>query len=284
MIILLKEKILKKSYLNNKTILITGASGGLGFAMAKLLIEKFNCKVIGIARNEQKMLNSIAQLNDKKDNFSYKIFDVSNRENWLAFYDYLIENNIGIDILINNAGFMLPFSKFEKYSQNEIDEIINTNFIANIISIKTLLPILKKSSSPAIINICSSAGLCAVVGQSMYSATKSAMRSFTEALSQEYKREIFISGVYPGFIKTDIMNRQKVDTKNNKLINKMMMPLDKASKKIVKKISKKKKRIVLGLDGKLMNFFYKFFPNMTLSAITKVLKSSKMELFDEVFK
>lgn len=274
---------MSKNYLYNKTVVITGASGGIGFAISKILIEKYNCKVIGIARNKDKIEKSIQTLKVNKDNFSYHLFDVSKRQNWLDFYDFLIKNNISIDILINNAGFMLPFSKFEKYSDNQIQEIIDTNFIANVISIKTLLPLLKQSKNPAIINICSSAGLCSVVGQSMYSATKSAMRSFTECLSQEYKKQIFVCGVYPGFIKTDILNRQKVEQKETNLIHKVMMPLDKASKKMVKKIAKRKKRIVLGFDGKFMSLFYRLFPNFTLSLITKVLKLSKLQLFDDVF-
>ena len=127
----------------------------------------------------------------------------------------------------------MPFSTFDKYTDKEIDEIIYTNFISNVISTKTLLPLLKKSSTPAIVNISSAAGLCAVVGQSMYCATKFAVKGFTETLQQEYKNKIYVGGVYPGFIKTDILNRQNEKAKKNKLINKMMMPVEKASKKIV---------------------------------------------------
>ena len=272
-----------KSWLYNKTVLITGASGGIGFSVAKLLIKKYDCKIIGIARNESKMLKAIETLGEKKNNFSYHLFDVSVKENWQKFYNYLTDNKIMIDLLFNNAGFMLPFAKFEKYSESEIDEIIKTNFIANLTSINTLLPIIKQSKTPAIVNVCSAAGLCAVVGQSMYCATKFAMRGFTETLQQEYKRQIYIGGVYPGFIRTDILNRQSDDAKNNKLINKLMMPLDKATKKIVKGISKKKKRIVMGFDGCSMSFFGRLFPKMTPNIITGVLKSSKLEMFNEVF-
>ena len=124
---------MKKSWLYNKTVVITGASGGLGFSIAKRLILEYNCKIIGIARNEAKILKSIESLGEKKYNFSYRLFDVSIKENWLSFYNYLVENNIEIDMLINNAGFMLPFSTFDKYTDKEIDEIIYTNFISNVI-------------------------------------------------------------------------------------------------------------------------------------------------------
>ena len=274
---------MKKNYLYNKTVVITGASGGLGFAIAKLLIEKYDCKIIGIARNEKKMLNSIDTLGNKKDNFSYYLFDVSKRENWQDFTQKLQDNNFKIDILINNAGFMLPFEKFEYTTDAQIDSIVQTNFMANVYSIKSLMPLLKKSSSPAIVNICSSAGLLAVVGQSMYSATKHAIHGLTETLIQEYKGKIYIGGIYPGFIKTDIMSGLSLDDKSKKLVNKFMMPVDKASKKIVKAIRKKKKKYVLGFDGKFMGCFGRIFPKTTTSIITKVLKSSKLEMFANTF-
>ena len=275
---------MRKIWLYNKTVLITGASGGIGFSVAKLLIEKYNCHIIGIARNEQKMLNAIESLGDKKANFTYRLFDVSKKENWLDFYEYTVKNQIKIDVLFNNAGFMLPFAKYEDYSDEEIDEIVKTNFLANLWCIKTLLPIIKTSQSPAIFNVSSAAGLCAVVGQSMYCATKFAMRGFTETLYQEYKKEIFVGGIYPGFIKTDILNRQSESAKNNKLINKLMMPVEKASKKIVKGMARKKPKIVMGIDGKPMSFFGRIFPKLTPSLITAVLKSSHLEMFDGVFK
>ena len=117
----------------------------------------------------------------------------------------------------------------------------------------------------------------------MYCATKFAVKGFTETLQQDYKKKVYFGGVYPGFIKTDILNRQNVSDKNNKLINKLMMPLDKATKKIIKGISRKRKRIVLGFDGKSMTFFGRLFPKLTPSIITKVLKTSKLDLFEEVF-
>ena len=274
---------MRKNWLFQKTVVISGASGGLGFAIAKLLIEKYDCNIIGIARNEKKLLSSIETLGDKKGNFSYKLFDVSVKENWLNFYNYLKENGIKIDVLINNAGFMLPFSKFENYSDDEIDEIIKTNFISNVVSVKTLLPLLKESSTPAIINVSSAAGLCAVIGESMYCATKFAVRGFTETLQQDYRKQIYVGGIYPGFIKTDILGRMNSKDKNNKLVNMLMKPLDKASKKIVRRIAKKKKRTVMGIDGHSMSLFSRLFPTLTPKLITKVLKCSKLDLFEEVF-
>ena len=273
---------MKVNWLNGRTVIITGASGGIGFSVAKTLIFKYDCKIIGIARNEEKIKKAISSLGDRSGNFSYLLFDVSKKENWDILTDYLDRNGIIPDVLINNAGFMLPFKTFDKITDEEIEKIVETNFKADLYAVKRLLPYIKKSDYPAIINVSSAAGLCAVVGESMYCATKFAVRGFTETLRVEYLKKIYVAGVYPGFIATDITSRMDLSKKDKKTIEKMMMPLPKATEKIVRGISKKKYHIGLGKDGKAMAFFSKLFPKTTPVLIAKVLRSSEMEIFKDI--
>ena len=275
---------MQKNWLYQKTVIISGASGGLGFNLAKVLIEKYDCTILGIARNEEKILKNIQTLGNKKSNFRYFLFDVSIKQNWEDFCLKLENEGIVPDLLINNAGFMLPFEKFEDNNDLDIQKIINTNFTSYVNSVKTLLPLLKKSNTPAIVNVASSSALCPVVGQTMYSATKFALRGFTEALIQEYKKNVYICGVYPGFIKTDIMSNTQMSEKSRSLVDKVMMPVEKAANKIVKRISKKKKTIITGFDGKFMGFFGRLFPKTTSSIITFVLRKSGLDLFKNLFK
>ena len=73
-------------WLNGKTVIVTCASGGMGAGIAATLIKKHNCRVVGVARNEAKMLKFIEELGPMyKDQFSYKLFDVSSREAWENF-------------------------------------------------------------------------------------------------------------------------------------------------------------------------------------------------------
>lgn len=274
---------MKKNWLCNKTVIVTGASGGIGAAVTKILIEKYDCKVMGIARNEQRLCALKESLGEKGENFSYRLFDVSVRENWKNFTEELKISEIAPDVLINNAGFMLPFKRFENLSFEEIDEIVATDFLSNLNSVKYLMPLIKKSSAPAIVNVSSAAGLCAVVGESMYCAVKFAVRGFTETFAEEYKGKIYVGGIYPGFIRTEILKRMSVTDKENKLINKFMMPVDKAAAKIVKGIAKRKKRVVMGVDGRSMSVFSRLFPKSAPAVIRKVLKASGLELFSEVF-
>ena len=176
---------------------------------------------------------------------------------------------------------MLPFLKFDDYSDEQIEEIIATDFKAVIYATKTLFPLLKQSVCPTIINISSVAGKCAVVGQSMYCATKFAVKGFTETLQQEYGKKFYIAGIYPGFIRTNILHKMSDADQKNSLIDKMMKPLDSAVDKMVKGIKRKKRAISMGVDGKTIGTLVRFFPKTTAKAVTYGFKKSGLELFNE---
>ena len=109
-------------WIENKRVVLTGASSGIGKEITKILIEKYNCFVIGIGRNEQRMIDLKISLNEKSQSFSYCLFDISNIENWNEFVDNLENKNV--DILINCAGMLPKFDRFENYSIELLDEVI----------------------------------------------------------------------------------------------------------------------------------------------------------------
>lgn len=269
-----------KYRLNGKTVIVTGAGGGLGFALVKRLIEGYNCRVIGVGRTEEKLREAKARLTG--GSFDYMAFDVTDRGKWDDFVAFLEEKGIVPDLLINNAGCMLPFEHMDKYTDGDIDGIIATNLVAYITAIRKMLPLLKKAPAPAIVNICSAGGICAVAGQSLYSATKFAVRGFTNAIRSEYPG-FYIGGVYPGFIRTDIMRRQKLNASEKTLIDKFMLPADTAAKRICRGISYGKKSRVIGVDGHLMSVFGRAFPTASSAAVAWVLRTSRLDMFADVF-
>ena len=273
--------MIKKNWLYNRTVVITGASSGIGRDITRILIKKYCCKVIGIARSGEKMVK-LANEFENRNNFSYKLFDVSILENWLDFKDYLCKDNIQIDILINCAGKLPPFKCFNDYTLDEIQDVMNVNYFSVIFAIKTLLPILEKSAHASIINISSSASLCSIAGTSIYSASKSALKALTECMTAEYKRKIYVSLVCPGFTKTDIFRNQKYKDER-KIINLISSSSKKIANKIVCGMKKHKKRLVLGNDAKLMNNFYRLMPKTSIKIINRVIRKSKVKLFTDVY-
>lgn len=278
---------MKKSWLNGKRIILTGASSGIGKALCVSLVQKHGCKVTGVARNEARCKELKTLLGE---NFTYELFDVADETAWQNFAIRLKKSDTMPDVLINNAGMLPPFCRFEKTNAEFFDRAINTNFYAAVYACRALLPLLKRSPSPAIINVSSSAALCALPGITAYAASKAAVKSFTESLASEYKKKnLYVGLVLPGFAMTDIFREQK-SAKNaadaartKKAIAAVAMPCEKMAKKIERAIVKRKRRKIFGADAKGMNLLYKLFPSHAADICGNILKLCSLTLFESVF-
>ena len=274
-----------KDWIKNATVIITGASGGIGKGVAKKLILEHGCKVIGIARSEEKMKKVMEELGEYADRFTYYLFDVSNEENWVNFARELEEKNIAPDVLMNNAGILPKFDKFGNYSLDYIKFAIDVNFYAAVYSMHYLMPLILKSDRAAVINVASSAALCSLAGTSFYTASKAAVKGLTEAVREEYRDRCYVGLVCPGFTKTDIFSNQGEQAgAASKAIDAVSTDCGKMVNRIVNGVLHKKSFMVFGIDAKLMYDGNKLAPVETSKLSSMVMKISKMPLFENVFK
>ncbi len=269
-------------WIDNKTVIITGASSGIGKELATRLIKEHGCTIIGVARSEGKMIAFKEELGEYAKQLSYRLFDVSSYENWENFRDYLTQNNIQPDVLINNAGVLPRFDRLMNYTKEEIDESISIDFLSVAYSSKIMLPLLMQSKTPALINISSSASLMAIAGTSIYSASKAALKFLTESVREELRGEIYTSVICPGFTKTNIM-RSQGKTNGANIIEMVSTPCDKAVKQMLKGIFRKKGYIVVGFDGKAMGIFSRIFPVFGSKFFSKFIKMFKVDMFASTF-
>ena len=274
-----------KNWLDNKTVIVTGASSGMGKGITEKLIKEHGCKVLGVARSEKKMEALVAELGEYASQFSYQLFDVSVRENWENYVAYLNENGIKPDVLINNAGILPKFDRFEHYSVEDIEKAMNINFYSAVYSMHALLPLLLESSSPAIINIDSSAALMSLARTSVYSASKAALKALTESMREEMRGRCYIGIVCPGFTKTDIFRNQgSSDEKAQKMLNMVSTSCERMVKLIMNGIGRQRSLMVFGPDAGFMNYFGRLMPVTGGRLFSAVMKASKLPLFDGVFK
>ena len=272
-----------RNWIKDKWIILTGASSGIGRELCKLLICRYGAKVVGIGRNEEKMQSLISALGENAKYFTYRLFDVSEIIAWGEFKEWLFAQNIVPVLLINNAGMFPRFAKTLDTDATIAEHIIRTNYLSIVNSVTTIAPILKGEGKdkPAIVNVASSAALCAVAGTAVYSASKGAVKGYTEALLLEEKGKKYVGIVYPGTTATDLFAGDE-NTKNSAL-DKIAMPAEKMANAIARAILRKKKRAVLGWDAKLMNFTAKLMPVKGLALIAWVMKKSKSKVFQNVF-
>jgi short-subunit dehydrogenase len=176
--------------MENKTVLITGTSSGLGYALAKHYSSKNGYNVIGLSRTNVEM-----------PNYTHYSCDISDFNSVSKVFNYI---NNKIDLLINNAA-VFSMSKFTQDSINNIDTIIDTNLKGSMYVTKLALELMPNNSKIVFIN--SVAGLSELENQSIYCASKYGLTAFAGVLGKELQtRGIKVSSIHPGGINTPLWN------------------------------------------------------------------------------
>lgn len=271
-----------KKWINGRNFVVSGASSGIGRLLTEKLID-CGCTVTGIGRSEKKFDDFKLSLGEKSANLNVEIFDVTEEREWEALAKRLEEKYGKIDGVINCAGIFPPFKKTVACTSEETESVIKTNFLSAVYAINNLFPLIVRSDSPAIVNVSSASALATIVGTAGYSASKSALKSYTEVLAEELRGKVYVGLVMPGFARTDIFRMQNTKFDENKLLYLASMSAEKMSAKIFRGVLKKKRKMIIGKDAKAMNFFFRLMPKTTSRIISKILKKSKMRLFDDIF-
>ena len=173
-------------------IVITGASKGIGFHLAKLFAKDENNTVVAIARSKDllKELRNDCIRQNLKSKIKIVVFDIEDPNNVKnRLKNEIIKHIDSVDILINNAGFLINKS-FVDMDIKEIQKIYNINFISHSVLIQDLIPFLKESKLGHVVNISSMGGYqgsSKFPGLSFYSSSKAALANLTECLAEEFK-------------------------------------------------------------------------------------------------
>ena len=187
--------------IENKVVVITGASSGLGEAAARLLAENGAKLVLGARRIDR--LQTLAAELDLGEQAVLKT-DVTDRAQVQRLVDHAVATHGRIDVLINNAGLM-PSSMLENLHVDEWERMIDVNLKGVLYGIAAALPHMKTQKSGHIINVASVAGHKVGPGGVVYAATKHGVRVISEGLRQEVKpyniRSTIIS---PGAVETEL--------------------------------------------------------------------------------
>lgn len=190
--------------LRNKTIIITGASSGIGEATAKKLAKQ-GANVVLMARREDKLKNLKEAI--EKDGGTALVVsgDVTKKQDFEKVVSETVENYGQIDGLINNAGLM-PLSFVKKLKTDEWDQMVDVNIKGVLNGVAAVLPKMIDNNGGAIINISSMAAHRYFPGGAVYCATKSAVKMFSEGLRQELapKYGINVTSIEPGAVATEL--------------------------------------------------------------------------------
>lgn len=199
--------------LKEKVVAITGASAGIGKAIAIKLAEN-GVKVILGARNTELLEKLVEEIKNNGGNAAFVKTDVSNKNDLVQLVNVAVEQFGKMDVIVNNAG-VARLSRIDELDIDGWDEMINSNIKGTLYGIAAAIPVFKQQQSGHIINIISTSGIKIVPTQGVYAGTKNAIRTISEAFRQESDGSIRITSISPGYIKTDFAVKS-VNTKDKK--------------------------------------------------------------------
>jgi NADP-dependent 3-hydroxy acid dehydrogenase YdfG len=269
----------------DKVAVITGAGSGMGRYLA-VLLAKDGADVCVCDVNEETLNETVEMLRKYNVSVSSHLLDVSDKNAIEALPGKVIEQHGKVDMVFNNAG-VTTGTHFKDMDENNWDWVMGINFDGVINSTRAFIPHMVDSPEAAIVNTSSIFGMVAVPGQTVYHATKFAVRGFTESLAMEMKEtnpNLQIHCVHPGHIGTNIAADARFDeenfnqeetqasnsifTRNAPKSQKEMgdmfreggMHPSKAAEIILNGVKKNKTRIFIGLDAKLLDLSQRIFP------------------------
>ena len=186
--------------IENKVVVITGASSGIGEATAELLAAK-GAKVVLGARRADVLANLKERIHKAGGQAAYLQMDVTKRTDVASLIELALNEFGRLDVIINNAGIS-QLQLLEDIDVEGWEQMIDVNLKGTLYGIAAALPVFKLQGSGHIINIISTAGISIVPTMGVYAATKNAVRTISEALRQESKGRWRVTGISPGFVDT----------------------------------------------------------------------------------
>jgi short-subunit dehydrogenase len=221
--------------LTGKSVLITGASSGIGLALSKKF-SKENCKIALIARSIDKLQKLSSDYKTAQNIILPVYCDVSKKDNVNSAFDKVINELGGIDIAILNAGISERTS-IENFSAETGEKIIRVNLTAKAYFIERLIPYFTNKRSGMIVGVSSLADTRGFPRSAFYNASKAGFTKLLESIKIELKSYgIKVITVRPGFVRTPM-------TDKNEFHMPLLMPPEKAAEIIIKGIKKEKKKI-----------------------------------------
>ena len=187
--------------IQDKVVLITGASSGIGETTAKVLAAQGATVVLGARRSDR--LDALAAgITAQGGRAAARRLDVTRRDDVQAFADHALERFGRIDVLVNNAGVM-PLSPMVALKVDEWDRMVDVNIKGVLHGIAAVLPTMQAQRSGHVISVSSIGGLYVMPTAAVYCATKYAVRAISDGLRQE-NDTIRVTCVYPGVVESEL--------------------------------------------------------------------------------
>ena len=246
----------------DKTVIVTGASSGIGEALVKVLFDRGANVVMG-ARSEDK-LKAIAQTIDSEGKrIAYVVADVSVESDCKSLIELAVTKFGGVDVLICNAGISMR-AIFDDVDLSVLHKLMDVNFWGTVNCTKYALPYLQKSKG-SLVGVSSVAGIHGLPARTGYSASKYAMTGFLETIRIEnMKKGLHVMIACPGFTASNVrfsaLTADGSSQGESPRAEDKMMSSEEAAMRILKGIASEKRTVLMDFNGRATTFIKKFAP------------------------
>lgn len=226
--------------------LVTGASGGIGLAIAHELAKK-KTDLLLVARSEQNLTKAKKEIHEKYGvRVEYLSADLSSSEGVTSIFNWINKNTFQVSILVNNAGYGL-WSSVEQTNWKDLNNMMQLNMISLVELCHGLIPELKKHSQSYILNVASTASYQALATMAAYAASKSFVLLFTRGLRRELKNTtVSVTCLSPGTTTSSFVDRAGMNETMRKRAEKVTMEPSEVAKIAVRGMFNKKAEIIPG--------------------------------------
>ena len=254
--------------LENRTAIVTGAASGIGRALAGALARR-RCHLALADINEAGLERTAEITASPGIRLSCHQLDITDAEAVAGFPKIVQASHPGVDLLFNNAGVAL-WGTFEQISDHDFEWLFSINFRGMVRMTRAFLPLLKESDDARLVNMSSVFGLIGPPGQTAYAASKFAVRGFSESLRHELEgSRVGVTVVHPGGIATPIAETARVsagisdeEAENERANSRKLLrlPPEIAAETIVRGVERRKVRVLVGTDAKVIDFMARVAP------------------------
>jgi len=253
--------------LRGGTAVITGAASGIGAALAADLAAR-GCNLALADVNATGLHAVAARVRATGVKVSEHTLDVADKAAVTALPDAVLGEHGGVTLLVNNAGVALG-GTFEQVPPEDFEWMFGINFWGVVSMTRAFLPVLRRAETAQIVNLSSIFGIVAPAGQVAYSASKFAVRGFSEALRHELDGSpIGVTVVHPGGVRTSVdasarrTGLSDAEADQQRRISAMLLQLapEAAAERIVRGILRREKRVLVGRDARQIASLQRLFP------------------------
>jgi short-subunit dehydrogenase len=254
--------------LSGRTAVVTGAANGIGRAIAVSLAKR-GCHLALADIDEDGMAGTAELTRASGVRVSRHRLDVADRVAVAEFPGLVAAEHSGVDVLVNNAGVAIG-GTFEQVSDEDFEWLFEINFWGVVRMTRAFMPLLHASDDARVVNLSSIYGVIAPPEQSAYSASKFAVRGFSEALRHELEgSNIGVTVVHPGGIATSIAEKARIPAgvteeeiarRRERYRKLLRLPPAIAGEMIVRGIERRESRVLIGSDAKTISLIARLLP------------------------